>query len=348
MYYVGAGKIPSTAFCLLLRLLTMRCSDKQMKLMLKHPDSPYIRAIGFLYLRYACQPESIWGYIHEFIYDEEPIQVTAKNNSSGRNNNGTIGGFVRSLFSSSTRDFYGTMLPRLPIHLERELAVKLLQAEKVQSRAESHFRDQRTMEYFQKLGSKVMATYEDEENPLQWYNAVVDRVILRDEDGIMYKHPRFVVTFEEYGNTETVTLGEMDLPDGKFYREDSRAEKGRDNRRDQELYEEIRRRERDTVTAKGRDQYARPPPTTKRSLAGATSSSSSSRSAPHGRHRRSPSPVKRSPPRHHGERATDKRGNHSAQQQQNQQPSHPPPRKRTAEEIAAMQEKKRKLAARYG
>lgn len=174
--------------------------------MLKHPDSPYIRAIGFLYLRYACDPAHVWNYIQDYIYDEEPIHVQAKASSGRRNNNdSTIGGFVRSLFSSTT--YYGTIFPRLPTQMERDLAVKLLQAEKVQSRAESHFRDARTMEYFQKLGSNVMATYEDEDNPLQWYHAVVDRVVLRDEDGTQYKHPRFVVTFTEYGNTETVTLG---------------------------------------------------------------------------------------------------------------------------------------------
>ena len=32
----GAQKSPSTAFCLLLRLFTLRCTEKQMHLMLEH------------------------------------------------------------------------------------------------------------------------------------------------------------------------------------------------------------------------------------------------------------------------------------------------------------------------
>jgi pre-mRNA-splicing factor 38B len=46
--FTQGTKTPSTAFCLLLRLFTLRCTEKQMHLMLDHVDSPYIRCIGFL------------------------------------------------------------------------------------------------------------------------------------------------------------------------------------------------------------------------------------------------------------------------------------------------------------
>lgn len=68
------------------------------------------------------------------------------------------------------------------------------------------------MEYFQRLGSKVQALYGDEENPVTWYDAVVDRVLFKDDNGVEFYRPKFVVTFTEYGNTETVTIGEMDMP----------------------------------------------------------------------------------------------------------------------------------------
>lgn len=68
------------------------------------------------------------------------------------------------------------------------------------------------MEYFQRLGSKVQALYGDEANPVTWYDAVVDRVLLKDDNGVEFYRPKFVVTFTEYGNTETVTIGEMDMP----------------------------------------------------------------------------------------------------------------------------------------
>ena len=139
-----------------------------MTLLLDHRDSPYIRAIGFLYLRYACDPTQIFGWIQPYLYDDEPVQVLAnkKGARGGSNSDGsgsTIGEFVRSIFSSTS--YHGTTFPRLPIQIERDLQVKLLQADKVQKRAETHFRNKTTMEYFQNLGSRVMATYEDEEKP---------------------------------------------------------------------------------------------------------------------------------------------------------------------------------------
>jgi len=73
----AVGGQPSNAFCLLLRLLTLRCSEKQMKLLLDHVDSPYIRGIGFLYLRFAGEPTAMWKWIEPYLYDDEPIAVAA-------------------------------------------------------------------------------------------------------------------------------------------------------------------------------------------------------------------------------------------------------------------------------
>jgi len=336
----------------------MRSTINQMTLMLNHVDSPYIRAIGFLYLRYTCEPPHLFSWFQPFLFDEEPIQVRASKKTAisqqGRNGGDgnattdhTIGSFVRMLLSS--RDYCGTTLPRLPIQIERDIQVALLQAEKIQKRADTHFRNKRTMELFQTLGSKVMATYEDEDNPLTWYEAEVDRVILRGEDGELLKRPKFVVTFTEYGNTEIVTLGEMDVIDGPFYKED--MAKGKEKVVD--AYEEVRRREQNSVTASGRD-YHRRPPTTKDSLAAPTSNRGSS--SDRGRH------LSSSPSRGGGE-GTSRRGynqshtnkNTTEKREPNGKPQVarekvPPPAqlKRTAEETASTREKKRKLLAKYG
>jgi len=213
---IFTGGQPSNAFCLLLRLLTLRCTEKQMKLLLEHVDSPYIRGLGFLYLRYAGEPTTIWGWIEPYLYDDEQITVTATSNKNkGRQGHQpkikTIGDFVRRLFSSE-RDYYGTMLPRLPIQVERDLQVKLLFAEKIEERAKKHLSNYKTMACFNRLGSRVMGLYEDDENPIQWYEGVVDRVILRDETtSQQLSVPKFVVTFPEYGNTEILKLGEMEM-----------------------------------------------------------------------------------------------------------------------------------------
>jgi pre-mRNA-splicing factor 38B len=372
-YFAGSNKIPSTAFCLLLRLLTLRCTEKQMTLLLQHPDSPYIRAIGFLYLRFAGDPETVWKWIEPYLYDQERLQVQA-NASKQSQSESTIGDFVRFLFSS--REYYGTLLPRLPIRIEREIQVKLLQAEKIEARAKKNAANTQRMKYFQSLGSKVMALYGDEENPVQWYEGVVDRVITRDEETSQpLRNPKFLVTFPEYGNTEVVSLGEMemigstldDVSQGRGkagHREEDRAYSHNDGRRggdrgyndrdgwergqrpyggrsqqessaralpsEHDLYEEVRRRERETVTVSGgggRNAVAgRPPRTsTKHSLTATTRETQ----------RRSPSPP---PP------------NRAAGQTEMSQPreASPPSRKRTPEELGAIQAKKRQLMAKYG
>jgi pre-mRNA-splicing factor 38B len=118
----GAVKVPSQAFCLLLRLLTLRCTEKQMHLMLNHVDSPYIRCIGFLYLRYVADPNTLLSWCKPFLFDEEPVQVVAAHKSQSKNptdKSSTVGSFVRSILLHM--DYYGTLLPRLPIHVEKNI-----------------------------------------------------------------------------------------------------------------------------------------------------------------------------------------------------------------------------------
>lgn len=322
------SSLTSTAFCLLLRLLTMRMTAHQMNLTLKHVDSPYIRGIGFLYLRYAGPPTELWQWIQPYLFDEELFQLETKASSRI-----TMGEFVRKLFTD--REYLGTPLPRLPVGVERELQVKLLQAEKVEERAKLHFKNSARMSYFQKLGSEVMALYGDDENPIQWYRAVVDRVILRDdESGAALKYPRFVVTFPEYGNTEIVMLGELDVVEGNWrheklnseHRHSGTAPRGKEWD-EKNLYDEVRRRERETVTAER--GWARRPPAAKTSLA-----------------QRVRQPVDSvEPPPRRTNYTQEGRGfvNTSIPTQVKHQE-----RKRNPDELAAIAEKKQKLFAKYG
>jgi len=48
---VGAGGIVSSAYCILYKLATMRLTRKQVQGLINHSDSPYIRGLGFLYIR---------------------------------------------------------------------------------------------------------------------------------------------------------------------------------------------------------------------------------------------------------------------------------------------------------
>lgn len=48
---MGAGGIVSSAYCLLYKLYTLKLTRKQLMGLITHKDSPYIRGLGFMYIR---------------------------------------------------------------------------------------------------------------------------------------------------------------------------------------------------------------------------------------------------------------------------------------------------------
>lgn len=68
---VGAGGIVSTAYCLLYKLFTLKLTRKQLNGLISHCDSPYIRALGFMYIRYTFPPPSLLEWYEEYLEDEE-------------------------------------------------------------------------------------------------------------------------------------------------------------------------------------------------------------------------------------------------------------------------------------
>ena len=223
-----------------------------MQLMLDHVDSPFIRCIGLLYLRYAVDPSIIFSYMEPYLYDDETVQICANPSRP----EGTVGEFVRQLLQSM--DYYGTLLPRLPVQIEREIKAKLVEAEEIERRAKANLSDRSKMEHFKRVGSAVRALYGDEENPVTWYDAVVDRVLSQDDaSGEPLVRPQFVVTFTEYGNTETVSIGEIDLRGGGGGAYGDRGNDNRSRGRDSYYDDRDRGRGRDRGRDLDRDRYRR-------------------------------------------------------------------------------------------
>lgn len=84
----------------------------------------YIRALGFLYLRYVCAPANLWDWFQYYLEDDEEITI-----SSGPNpTKVTIGKFVRMLITEPK--FQNTMLPRIPVPIARDLEKKLQEYDK--------------------------------------------------------------------------------------------------------------------------------------------------------------------------------------------------------------------------
>ncbi|XP_062179832.1 pre-mRNA splicing factor SR-like 1 isoform X2 [Phragmites australis] len=116
-WMTGNCRGPSTAFCLLYKFFTMKLTVKQMHGLLKHPDSPYIRAIGFLYLRYVADPKILWTWYEPYLKDDEEFSP----GSNGRNT--TMGVYVRDLILGQY--YFDSLLPRIPLPVTRQVTANL-------------------------------------------------------------------------------------------------------------------------------------------------------------------------------------------------------------------------------
>lgn len=115
----GARNGPSTAFCILYRLFTLTgdgglLDESQINHLLRHGDSPYIRAIGFLYLRYVCPHKELQKYFATYFADDEIFAPTRDETKTV-----SMGAFVRDLICDQS--YFGTIFPRIPEVTRREL-----------------------------------------------------------------------------------------------------------------------------------------------------------------------------------------------------------------------------------
>ncbi|KAI0228179.1 hypothetical protein LSAT2_021329 [Lamellibrachia satsuma] len=115
---VGAGGIVSSAFCLLYKLFTLKLTRKQVVGLITHSDSPYIRGLGFMYIRYTQPPPDLWDWYEPYLEDEEEIDVKA-----GSGHIMTMGEMVKQWIGKL--EWYGTLFPRIPVPIQKDIERKM-------------------------------------------------------------------------------------------------------------------------------------------------------------------------------------------------------------------------------
>lgn len=230
-WQTGTSRVPSTAFCLLVKFMLMKLTLKQMKGLLGTEDCPYVRAIGLLYLRYTCPPTDLWKWYEPYLEDEEEIRPCSDQSVVM-----SIGSYCIKLLTDM--QYFGTTLPRIPVPIERKMKVMLLLLEEKKKRRRANMRAKEDGKFAP--GQKVKAIYSDDANEPAWYEAVIDSV---DEE----KDCKFWVTFPEYGNTEFVDLGDMELivDNSKEKRQNSRDRHERNSSRGRDRSNSRRNNKRD-------------------------------------------------------------------------------------------------------
>ncbi|KAA8587291.1 hypothetical protein FQN60_016153 [Etheostoma spectabile] len=115
---VGTGGIVSTAFCLLYKLFTLKLTRKQLMGLITHTDSPYIRALGFMYIRYTQPPADLVEWYDGFLDDEEmPIVQQELDVKAGGGCVMTIGEMLRSFLTKL--EWFSTLFPRIPVPVQK-------------------------------------------------------------------------------------------------------------------------------------------------------------------------------------------------------------------------------------
>ncbi|XP_039287822.1 pre-mRNA-splicing factor 38B, partial [Nilaparvata lugens] len=115
---VGAGGIVSTAYCLLYKLFTLKLTRKQVNGLITHPDSPYIRALGFMYIRYTQPPADLWDWYDEYLEDPEELDVKA-----GGGQIMTMGNILKNFLCKL--EWFSTLFPRIPVPIQQKLEKKM-------------------------------------------------------------------------------------------------------------------------------------------------------------------------------------------------------------------------------
>lgn len=115
---VSAGGIVSSAYCLLYKLYTLKLTKKQVMGLINHCDSPYIRGLGFMFLRYTLPPGSLWDWFEPYMDDEEEIDVKA-----GGGKSMTIGEMCRLMLTRL--EWFDTRFPRIAVNIEKQIRCQL-------------------------------------------------------------------------------------------------------------------------------------------------------------------------------------------------------------------------------
>ena len=114
----GTARVPSSAFCCLFKLCLLRPTAEQVAALLEYPDAPQVRALGFLFLRYACPPKDLWTWLAPWMKDSELFAPTPD-----RSDRVTVGEYVLSLVTQP--QYHGSLLPRIPLTTKRNMMLKV-------------------------------------------------------------------------------------------------------------------------------------------------------------------------------------------------------------------------------
>jgi len=252
-YMANSGTLPSALFCCLYRFLTMGLDGHNLKRLLEHAESPYIRCCGFLYVRFGLPHDQLLHWLTEYLIDDEEFKPTPDSDFKI-----TVGEYVEMLLSQDK--YYNTVLPRLPMVTKRHVEERLAPLVQARKRMQAN---KQILDVFRETGFKIECNINGE-----WLHG---SLIELDEDPP--NRPKVRARLDD-GTEEYVHLGRVIIAD-KNVRTDRRGASGRGYGRsrsrskhdwsrekgksDKQLIDELRSREREKAVCSSGKDYARKP-----------------------------------------------------------------------------------------
>lgn len=96
----------------------MGLTEKELRTLLENADSPFIRCVGFLFIRYGMAHMEAVNWLEEYLLDDEEFKPSLEAEWTT-----TIGEFVEGLLSSDKP--HGLLLPRFPHSMKRIVEERL-------------------------------------------------------------------------------------------------------------------------------------------------------------------------------------------------------------------------------
>jgi len=262
-YMPDSTTMPSPFFCIVYRLFTLGLDGRQVRKLIDRTDSPYVRCMGFVYLRFGLHTDKLWGWFGDYVMDDEDFQPTGSGSWT------TIGDFVESLLIKEK--YYTTLLPRVSGGVRRQLEERLAPVAQCRKRQKAN-RD--ILDIYDQKGTKAEVCI----NGL-WHDAVTQFVHFHPS------RPKVHVKLTN-GDDEAVELGKVILSDDLSSRRkttsSSNSTRGRSRSRsprdrtdwtrckgksDAELVEELRAGQRERAVCTSGKDYGRRPSTFDKGLA---------------------------------------------------------------------------------
>lgn len=257
-YLTNSTTLPSAAFCCLYRLLTMGLQSRQLKLLIDSSESPFVRCVGFLFVRFGLDPSQLWTWLGEYVLDDEEFKPSKEAEWVT-----TIGEYVEALLSQDR--YYTIIFPRVPMSTKRQLEAKLAQVAQYRKRTQANCQ---LLDVYRQGDVRIEACPDDNDWVTGWVVQLDDSVKTR---------PKVRLRLEG-GREAVVHIGKVILSDHRFTASNGHNRAAPSNHRTRsrsrspqvdwarskgktqaELIEEQRHRDRDRAVCSSGKEYARKP-----------------------------------------------------------------------------------------